>query len=239
MLLSALALWTPAQVPRPVEALLERAGKAPHNGYNPELVVPPAELAAARDGLEEAVRHGACAWARDAASLLTRLPERTARRAFWVEQLRNPDHVVRFFAVANVAEVANPADFEAVASLAVVSPDLRHPLSVRLRDFKDRRAVPILAELLDTPHADNAALSLSLMPGGAALEPDPTGPAKHVGPAWVQPTDRVAPYKRWWAEQGKRAFAAEVKWWEQFRARLKPDPALRGDGPCPTTARED
>lgn len=146
---------------------------------------------------------------------------------------------MRFFAVANVAEVANPADFEAVASLMVVSPDMRHPLSVRLRDFKDRRAVPILVELLDTPHADNAALSLSLMPGGAVLEPDPTGPARHVGPAWVQPYDRVAPFKRWWAEKGKHEYAAEVKWWQKFRAGLKPDPALRGDGPCPSPRRDE
>lgn len=232
MLLGALALWVPSQAPRSAEALLQRASKAPHNGYNPELTVSEDEVSAARAGLEKAVRSGSCAWARDAASLLSRLPDKKAMREFWLPQLRHREHVVRFFAVANVAEVAQPEDFEALARLAVTSPDLRHVLSVRLRDFKDRRAVPILAEMLDSPQASNAALSMSLL-DGASLPPDVTGPAEHRGPAWVQPQDNVSPWRRWWAEHGQSAYAAEVTWWKAFRAGLEPDPALRGDVPCP------
>lgn len=233
LLLGALALWAPSQTPAPVEALLKRAGKAPHNGFNPQVTVTPDELRAAKDGLVEAVRRGPCGWARDAASLLTQLPDQKALREFWLQQLRHPEHAVRFFAVVNVAGVADPRDFEALAPLAVTSPDLRHVLSVRLRDFKDRRAVPILAELLDTPQASNAALSISKLPGAPSLAAD-VGPAEHVGPAWVQPQDAVAPYRRWWAAQGQRDYATEVKWWKQLRAGLTPDPTLRPDGPCPT-----
>lgn len=91
---------------------------------------------------------------------------------------------------------------------------------MRVRDFGDRRAVPILVDLLGGERADaeNAALSLSMSPGVPDLpaeQLDPSASAEHMPyGAWHAPeTSRVAPYQRWWQAEGHAAFDAECAWW--------------------------
>jgi hypothetical protein len=220
---------------KPTEAaiLLERAARAPHNGHNPQLDVAADVLVRLAPALEDSVASGACAVRRDAVSLLSRIPSTPERRAFWVAQLSHKDLVVRFFAIAKLADLADPSDFEAVASQVVAAPPMRHMISVRLRDWKDRRAVPVLAELLETPQAANAALSLEQLPFCPKLPPD-TAPAEHhESGAWIQQTDGVAPYRRWWKEKGAAQFQSERAWWTALRARTKPEADLITDAPCP------
>lgn len=213
------------------DALLARAGKEPHNGHNPTIDVKDAELSRLAPALQRVVVSGACARRRDAVSLLARLPAQQ-QRTFWREQLAHRDQVVRFFSIVKLADVADPRDFEVVARQVVAAPPMQHAVSVRLRDWKDRRAVPVLAALLDTPHASNAALSLSELPFCPRLPPD-TGPAQHhESGAWIQPTDPIAPYRRWWKERGAAAFAVEATWWNKLRSSTQPDPPLVPDTPC-------
>jgi hypothetical protein len=215
-----------------VDTVLAAAAKAPHNGTNPQLEVPDAQLQRLLGPLQDAVAHGGCAHRRDATSLLTRAKPADLH-AFWRAQLAHVDLVVRFYAVANLASLADAKDFEAVLRQVVVAPALANVLASRLRDWQDRRAVPALAELLATPAAAaNAALSLSQLPGCPRLDPDVVAPATHEGDHWTQRTDAITPYRRWWQARGARDFAHELRWWTAWKAKLVADKDLVGDGPC-------
>ena len=144
-----------------------------------------------------------------AASILSTHPDPGQVRTFWRGQLDSPDSQICWWAVVNLANAADARDFEMVLTQAVKKPDLHHVLSVRLRDWKDKRAVPCLAEFLESSTILvklNAAGSLSLMPGCPRLDADVIGQERR-GPMTLLKTDQAAPYKRWWKEKGSALFA--------------------------------
>jgi hypothetical protein len=198
---------------------LDRAARAPHNGSNPELELAPELVREGAEAFQRAIVSDAPERRRDAASALSRHPEPATQRAFWLTQLESEDATVRFFATTSIAEVHAPEDFEAFVRATFRRGD-SGILAARVRDFGDRRAVPILVDLLGGVRndAENAALSLSMSPGVPDLpaEPlDPNATAEHLPyGAWRAPeTSRIAPYRAWWQREGHEAFAAECTWW--------------------------
>ncbi|MFO0708672.1 MAG: hypothetical protein U0353_02475 [Sandaracinus sp.] len=200
-------------------AWLDRAATSPHNGFNPTLDLPDALVATESATFEDAVLHAPTQRRRDAASALARHPDPAALRTFWLAQLESDDEVVRFFARTSIAGLHQPEDFEPFVRSARAHPD-DNTVAVRIRDFGDRRAVPVLVDLLEVGGlaSENAAGSLGMLPGVPALtgEPvDPAASATHLpGGAWeAPPSTRVPAYRRWWSETGRAAFQAECAWW--------------------------
>lgn len=145
------------------------------------------------------------------------------------------DDEVSFRAVTTLADVHDPSDLEPVLRAYLARrhrrtgchrahDDLHHVLGVRLRDWRDRRAVVALVELLDGPSlvAENAAESLAQSPGVPSLDAEPTtaeGATHTAEGVWVAPpSSRVAPYRRWWDQTGRAAFAAECASWVALAA---------------------
>jgi hypothetical protein len=209
----------PASADAQVDDWLARAAGAPHNGSNPELALPPELVRDGATAFQRAVASGPIARRRDAASALSRHPEPASQRTFWLTQLESDDATVRFYALTSIAETHASEDFEPFVRAAHTHGDTR-VLAVRARDFGDRRAVPLLVDLLASPaDAENAALSLSMLPGVPDLpeeQVEPAATAEHLpGGAWRAPaTSRVAPYQRWWQGDGRAAFATECAWWQ-------------------------
>ena len=202
-----------------VRAWLDQAATAPHNGSNPEIALAPDLVRDGATAFQEAITAGEPQRRHDAASALARHPEPASQRAFWRTQLESDDAIVRFYASTSIAEVHAAEDFEPFVRATFAHHDSL-TLAARARDFGDRRAVPILVDLLggDRGVAENAALSLSMLPGVprvAAEQLDPDATAEHLpNGAWRSPeTSSVGPYQRWWQSEGRASFAAECAWW--------------------------
>ncbi|MBN8615231.1 MAG: hypothetical protein J0L92_31835 [Deltaproteobacteria bacterium] len=202
-----------------VSSWLDRAAAAPHNGTNPELELPEPLLREGADWFQQAIAREPEARRRDAASALARHPEPDTQRAFWLTQLRAADPVVRLYATTSIASIHHPDDLEPFIRACFAAGDTL-TLAVRVRDWSDRRAVPLLVGLLAGGDlaSQNAATSLSMLPGVPALEPaqvDPAATAEHLpNGAWRDPeTTLVAPYTAWWAREGRLAFETECVWW--------------------------
>jgi hypothetical protein len=224
-----------ADVTAEADALLTAAGKAPHNGRNPQLEVTDGKLERLRAPLEDAVVHGDCERRRDAASFLSRATGESMH-AFWRAQLEHRDLVVRWWAVVKLGDYADAKDFEPVLRQVVAAPALADVLASALRAWKARKAVPALVELLDGPDATggNAVIALGQMPDVPKLDADLVGPAEHHGTYWTQKRDTVAPYRRWWKQEGAARFKEELAWWMAWKAKLAPDKDLVPDAPCAT-----
>lgn len=204
---------------RAVSEWLDRAASAPHNGSNPELELPPTLVRDGADAFQRAIRGTVEGRRHDAASALARHPEPATQRAFWLTQLATPDATVRLYALTTIATIHAPEDFEPFVRACLTTGDW-NTLGVRVRDWGDRRAVPVLAELLGRGDlaAANAASSLPTLPGVPTLpaeQVDPSATATHLpNGAWRDPeTSLVPPYTRWWAGEGRTAFATECAWW--------------------------
>ncbi len=213
----------PRSIDRQVSAWLDRAGRAPHNGMNPQLELSPRLVVGGAQAFQRAVGSGPLPRRRDAAFALAQHPRADELRAFWRAQLDSDDADIRFRAVTELAEVHHPEDLEPLLRAYLAHEDLQRVVAVRVRDWHDRRAVIVLVELLGGPEniALNAAGSLAQSPDVPALDPEPTtdqvGAVHLPGGAWrAPPSSTVAPYRRWWSEQGRAAFATECAWWTTF-----------------------
>lgn len=202
---------------------LDAAEKAPKNGYNPELEYPKELPVLASDVLMREIASGTEGRRRCAASIFAQHPDAKQVRDFWRSQLDSNDQQVRWWAIIKLADAADPRDLESVLLQAILSPELHHPLAVRLRDWKDRRAVPCLVEFLESPSwvvRANAAVSLGYIPSCPRLDADALGTECHDGQMLAK-TDEAAPYRRWWKENGVNAYADEVKWWSTFKEQAR------------------
>ncbi|MBM4094174.1 MAG: hypothetical protein FJ276_32925 [Planctomycetes bacterium] len=200
-------------------AFLDAGERSPKNGYNPELEYPKELPVLASDVLMQEIASGTEGRRRCAASIFARHPDAKQAREFWRSQLGSSDQQVRWWAVIKLADAADPRDFESVLLQAILSPELHDALAVRLRDWKDRRAVPCLVEFLESPSLVlrmNAAMSLGCIPSCPRLDADVLGVECHDG-LMLAKTDAAAPYRRWWKENGVNAFADELKWWDTFK----------------------
>lgn len=163
-----------------------------------------------------------------AAFALLQHPQPRELQEFWRAQLSHEDPKVRFCAVVALGSLADPSDLERLLRVFLSDPASHHPLAVHLRNWKDRRVVPALAEALysaDPLVAENAAgsLSLEMIPGVPVFHAEETGPKVHRPEGyWLIQKSHVPPYQRWWREQGKAEFASECETWNTFAGRPRP-----------------
>lgn len=217
---------TPQPPHQAVDEWLSKAASARHNGANPELDLPMKLVVQGRSAFEQAIAHGSIPRSHDAASALSRHPRSVETRPLWLTQLASNDAQIRWRALIELADVHAPEDLEQVLRAYLAHSDLEHPLAVRLRDWRDRRTVPVLVELLhsrDNLVAQNAALSLSVgrIPGVPVLDKesdDPNFVSEHRPEGYwtAPPMSHVKPYRRWWASTGREQFSAECTWWLSF-----------------------
>lgn len=200
---------------------LDAAAVAPHNGLNPQLELPDGLVEDAAPAWKAAIRAGG-ARSHDAAAAFSKHRRPTQTRAFWREQLESSDAIVRQWAVLNLADLHVAEDLGPVLTAFARHDDLAHPVAVRARDWQDRNAIPALVELLshdESVVAENAALSLSMLPGVPTLEaiPDPTHVPEHRPEGYwtAATTSLAAPYRQWWVDAGRSEAAAECAWWNR------------------------
>lgn len=212
-----------------VSSWLDKAEVSSHNGMNPELEISPDLLVAAVEVWKKAVTVGPERRRLDAASALAKHPNPSQLRGFWRAQLNSNLKPIRFWAVVMLANEHDPDDFLVVLELARTDQDNAHVFAVRLRDWKDRRAVPVLAEFLDNAErlvSENAAVSLEQLPGVPRLQAVAIShePSVHLpNGAWTAPeTSMVPPYRKWWREEGRQLFWEECEFWEHIGTRKGP-----------------
>lgn len=217
------------------ERWLARAAQSPRNGDNPQLDVSAAMVEQEAQVFREVILHGSERERQDAAFALAHHPDPPSLREFWRQQLSHPDPVVRRRAGGELADVHDSGDLSAMLQCYLSFPDMHPTQAARLRDWRARRSVPALVEMLSSSEVlvrENAGTSLSreMIPGVPFLEPKSQADfvAEHHEAAdgrryWTAaPRSYVPPYLRWWAAEGRAAFAEECEWWNTFAGALRP-----------------
>ncbi len=215
-----------------VDRWLARAENRALKGSNPRRDPPVKLVVEGRCAFEQAIAEGNPPRSRNAAAALTIHPRPNETRPFWLVQLNSRDEQIRQWAVIMLADLHAPEDLEPILRAYLGHPDLAHVLSSRLRDWRDRRIVPALVELLDSPEvlaSLGAGLSLAggLIPGVPVLEwesDDPNFVSEHRPEGYwtAPPMSHVQPYRRWWAKTGREQFSAECNWWVHFAGSARP-----------------
>lgn len=207
-----------------VDAIVDSGVASQWNGLNPGIVVSGKSIFLGSGELKRIVFEDNINRSRCAASLLSRYHGQVkTQHAFWRKCLNHSDTAIRRWAILNLAEIADTNDLEIVMAQAVEVPitDIEHALAVRLRDWKSRRVVPLLIELLsnkDKLIRENAGLSLSNLEFLPKLEPDMID-RRCVEGVSTYLESYVEPYKKWWREAGKNEFSGEVAHWEFVKKR--------------------
>jgi hypothetical protein len=207
-----------------VYGYLDAAENAPRNGFNPQIKLPDDLPVWGFPILMEEIVGGSSNRRRCAASILARHPNPSTVRQFWRQQLSSKDGQIRWWAVIELADAANPDDLPHVMEQFIEYPYLRNALAARLDDWKDRRVVPCLAQLLNDLNpvvGSNAGLSLKSLPFCPKFEPDVIG-AEHREGMKILKTDQAAPYLRWWESEGINKFSDEEKWWKALKDKARP-----------------